>query len=221
MTPTPTQAQGRSDVELLAAHVAGDHTAFDEIFRRHRDPMWAVALRTTGDRELAADCVQEAFISAFRRAGSFRGDSAVSTWLHRIVVNACLDQLRRRRAVVALEEKEPVDPRDDVHRTDVRLDVEAALARLPEHHRAALVLVDMHAVPVAEAAQILGIPVGTVKSRCARGRAALAEILGMTPRAREPGPPPPRLTDDTALAAQTHPVPAPSDSTRSVEGGPT
>ena len=107
---TPTQAHGRTDVELLAAHVAGDHTAFDEIFRRHRDRMWAVALRTTGDRELAADCVQEAFISAFRRAGSFRGDSAVSTWLHRIVVNACLDQLRRRRAVVALEEKEPVDP---------------------------------------------------------------------------------------------------------------
>ena len=90
--------------------------------------------------------------------------------------------------VVSLDGPEPVDPHDDVLRTDVRLDVQAALARLPEHHRAALVLVDMHAVPVAEAAQILGVPVGTVKSRCARGRAALAEILGMTPRARNRDP---------------------------------
>ncbi|MFN8084968.1 MAG: RNA polymerase sigma factor SigM [Dermatophilaceae bacterium] len=213
--------QERSDTELLADHVAGDPAAFDEIFRRHRDRMWAVALRTTGDRELAADCVQEAFISAFRRAGSFRGDSAVSTWLHRIVVNACLDQLRRRRAVVSLDGPEPVDPHDDVLRTDVRLDVQAALARLPEHHRAALVLVDMHAVPVAEAAQILGVPVGTVKSRCARGRAALAEILGMTPRAREPGPPPPRLTDDTAAAGPPDPATAANEPTPAVEGGPT
>ena len=68
------------------------------IFSRHRDRLWAVAIRTLGDPEEAADALQDAMISAFRRASSFRGDSAVTTWLHRIVVNACLDRLRRRAA---------------------------------------------------------------------------------------------------------------------------
>ena len=88
----------RTDAELLAAHCAGDPDAFGELFRRHRDRMWAVALRTCGDREIAADAVQDGFLAAFRRADSFRGDAAVTTWLHRIVVNACLDRARRRQA---------------------------------------------------------------------------------------------------------------------------
>src|SRR3984885_11497899 len=87
-----------SDIELLRRHVAGDSEAFGELFRRHRDRLWAVALRTTGDPEEAGDALQDAMISAFRRAGDFRGDSAVTTWLHRIVVNACLDRLRRKAA---------------------------------------------------------------------------------------------------------------------------
>ena len=86
----------RSDADLLAAHVAGDPTAFEEIVRRHRDRLWSVALRTTGDPEEASDALQDALISAYRRADQFRGDSAVTTWLHRIVVNASLDRLRRR-----------------------------------------------------------------------------------------------------------------------------
>ena len=85
-----------SDAELLRRHVAGDSDAFGELFRRHRDRLWAVALRTASDPEEAADALQDAMVSAFRRAGDFRGDSAVTTWLHRIVVNACLDRLRRR-----------------------------------------------------------------------------------------------------------------------------
>ncbi len=85
-----------SDAELLRRHVAGDSDAFGELFRRHRDRLWAVALRTVCDPEEAADALQDAMISAFRRAADFRGDSAVTTWLHRIVVNACLDRLRRR-----------------------------------------------------------------------------------------------------------------------------
>src|SRR5690606_40466288 len=86
-----------TDAQLLAAHQEGHPEAFGEIFRRHRDRMWAVALRTTRDPEMAADAVQDGFLNAFRRADSFRGDAAVTTWLHRIVVNACLDRLRRRR----------------------------------------------------------------------------------------------------------------------------
>jgi len=183
----------RSDAELVAAHVAGDPDAFGEVVRRHRDRLWAVALRTTGDREEAADAVQDALVSALRAADRFRGDSAVTTWLHRIVVNACLDRARRRAVRPTRPLEEEVGPGgDDPVRTgaalavapdqtpavQTRLDVTGALARLPEAQRAALVLVDMYDVPVAEAAEILGVPVGTVKSRCSRGRSALAELLG-------------------------------------------
>jgi len=168
----------RSDEELLRAHVAGDTEAFGEIVRRHRDRLWAVALRTMGDREDAADALQEALISAYRSAHRFRGDAAVTTWLHRIVVNACLDRVRRRaaRPTVPLVDTEPspVAPVD----SDTALDVRAALARLPVEQRAALVLVDVQGYSVAEAAVILDVAEGTVKSRCARGRARLAALLG-------------------------------------------
>jgi RNA polymerase sigma-70 factor (ECF subfamily) len=177
----------RSDADLLAAHCAGDPDAFGELFRRHRDRMWAVALRTCGDREIAADAVQDGFIAAFRRADSFRGDAAVTTWLHRIVVNACLDRLRRRRPTTPLPDYESLDfadRHDDHASTETALDVRTALARLPEGQRLALVLVDMHGLGVAEAAQVLGVAEGTVKSRCARGRAALAELLGIGPAGR-------------------------------------
>ena len=85
------------DRTLLQRHVDGDADAFGELVRRHRTRLWAVALRTTSDPEEAADALQDALLSAFRRAEAFRGDSAVTTWLHRIVVNACLDRARRHK----------------------------------------------------------------------------------------------------------------------------
>lgn len=91
----------RDDRTLLAAHLDGDHEAFGVLFTRHRDRLWAVALRTTGEPEEAADALQDALMAAFRRAESYRGDAAVTTWLHRIVVNACLDRLRRRKVRLA------------------------------------------------------------------------------------------------------------------------
>ena len=175
------------DRELLQRHVDGDGgAAFGELFRRHRDRMYAVALRTTSNRELAADAVQEAFISAFRRADAYRGEAAVTTWLHRIVVNACLDRLRREKSTAVrragdLGELDLPDLHDHHASVEVRLDVREALARLPEGQRMALVLVDMHGLPVAEAAEVLGVAEGTVKSRCFRGREALAAILGARP----------------------------------------
>lgn len=175
MTNLPLAEQ--DDRALLRAHVEGDPDAFGELFRRHRDRMWAVALRTTRNRELASDCVQDAFISAFRRAGSYRGDAAVTTWLHRIVVNACLDRLRRDKPTNPLPERELADRRDAHSAVDTRLDVREALDRLPEGQRLALVLVDMHGLSVAEAAQVLEVAEGTVKSRCSRGREALAALL--------------------------------------------
>jgi RNA polymerase sigma-70 factor (ECF subfamily) len=211
---------GRNDAELLAAHVAGDPEAFGELFARHRDRLWAVALRTTGDPETAADGLQDGLISAFRRAGSFRGEAAVTTWLHRVIVNACLDRLRSakvrradplpddldeggRGSVVTATDgaDEQLDPAEHGIRSERRAMVLAALQQLPADQRAALVLVDMEGYPVAEAAEILDCAEGTVKSRCSRGRAKLAVLLRPlladdtdetvpTPIAGNPGAPP-------------------------------
>lgn len=175
-----------SDAELLARHVAGDPDAFAELFRAHADRLWAVSVRLLHDPEEAADAVQEAMLSAHRRAQDFRGEATVGTWLHRIVVNASLDRIRRRaaRPTVPLPTDthgapvDPADPRDAFAERDTHLDVMAALALLPAPMRAAVVLVDVEGQPVAEAARLLGVPTGTIKSRCARGRAQLAVLLG-------------------------------------------
>jgi RNA polymerase sigma-70 factor, ECF subfamily len=180
----------RSDAELLAAHAAGDGDAFGEVVRRHRDRLWAVALRTLGDREEAADALQDALVSALRASGprteegssgaGFRGESAVTTWLHRIVVNACLDRVRRKasRPTDPLPDRDlPSTGPDPLAARELALDVDAALATLPVEQRAALVLVDMYGYPVDDVAVILECAVGTVKSRCARGRARLLPLL--------------------------------------------
>lgn len=175
-----------ADDELLRLHVAGDPHAFGLIVKRHRDRMWAVAIRTLGDQEEAADALQDAFISAFRRADSFRGDSKVTTWLHRIVVNACLDRMRRRQVRAADPLPQDQDraaelagpAHDDPAETRERqVDVLNALKQLNEDQRSALVLVDMEGYSVEEAAAILNCAPGTVKSRCARGRAKLLPLL--------------------------------------------
>jgi len=172
-----------SDTELIKAHAAGDSAAFTELVHRHRDRMWAVALRTMRDPDEAADALQEAFISAFRAAAKFRAESAVSTWLHRIVVNACLDRMRRKQArpTVALAEEgpaEPAVPRDAIDERETSLVVHRALDQLPDDQRTPIVLLDIEGYSVNEAAEMLGVAPGTVKSRCARGRTKLAKVLG-------------------------------------------
>lgn len=171
------------DRELMRRHVAGEADAFGEIFARHKDRMWAVAMQVCSDPEIAADAVQDGFLNAYRRADAYRGDAQVTTWLHRIVVNACLDRLRRVRPEASLEALDeggsshlPSRP-DRTGDVDDRLLVQEALAQLPEAQRLVLVLVDMHGVPVAEAAELLGVAPGTVKSRGNRGRAAIAAYL--------------------------------------------
>ncbi len=168
-------------------HVTGDPDAFGVLFQRHKDRLWAVAIRTLGDPEEAADALQDAMIAAFRRADSFRGDSAVTTWLHRIVVNAALDRMRRKSArptanapdelaldALATGSGQLSDPSGT---SDTAMDVRAALQGLVPDQQAALVLVDMLGYSVADAAQILGVSEGTVKSRAARGRARLMPRL--------------------------------------------
>jgi RNA polymerase sigma-70 factor (ECF subfamily) len=182
----------RSDQDLLRAHVDGDPDAFGELFARHRDRLWAVALRTMGNPDDAADGLQDGMVAAFRRAASFRGEAAVTTWLHRVVVNACLDRLRAAKIRRFETLPDDVDDRGTVVATASRDDrpeeaaevaerrrrVLGALATLPPEQRAALVLVDMEGYPVSEVAEMLGCAEGTVKSRCSRGRTRLAGLLG-------------------------------------------
>lgn len=194
MTPEELAAeQDARDRALVSAHLAGDPQAFDALVRLHQQRMWAVALRTLRDPEEAADAVQDACLSAFRSAATYRGEARVSTWLHRIVVNACLDRARRRavRPTVPLPEQPPADPRDRLAERETGLEVEKALATLPDDQRLALVLVELEGLSVAEAAEVLQVPEGTVKSRCFRGRARLALQLGHLRNPDGPQPVPP------------------------------
>ena len=200
-------AAASSDADLIAAHAAGDPRAFAELVRRHRDRMWAVALRTLRDPEEASDALQEAFISAFRAAASFRAESQVTTWLHRIVVNACLDRVRRRQArpTVPLPEAGPGEPMADgdaMADRETRLVVGEALAALPEEQRVPIVLVDVEGYSVADTARMLGIAEGTVKSRCARGRAKLAKSLGHLRNPSADANVPDEAVDRTGTAGQ-------------------
>ena len=193
------------DRALLAAHVSGDPDAFSALVAAHRDRLWAVALRTLGDREEAADALQDALLSAYRAAGSYRGDARVTTWLHRIVVNACLDRVRRRQArptVPLPESGSPAEPAvrvDAVSARETALDVEAALALLTVEQRTAILLVDVHGMPVDEVATVLGVPAGTVKSRCSRGRARLALSLGHLRNRPEPS----TVTEESQIEHRT------------------
>jgi RNA polymerase sigma-70 factor (ECF subfamily) len=208
------------DKALLSAHVDGDPAAFGVLFTRHRERLWAVALRTTGDPDDAADALQEALIAAFRRASSYRGEAAVTTWLHRIVVNACLDRIRRRK--VRLTEPlpddvdeyagrgstvtaAPDDPLESALGSERRDAVLAALETLPADQRAALVLVDMEGYSIEETAQILDCAPGTIKSRCSRGRAKLLPLLSAYRRDTAHGnpPDPPRVGSGNGPATGT------------------
>jgi RNA polymerase sigma-70 factor, ECF subfamily len=182
------EAEGDSvpDAALLRAHVAGDPNAFTALVTRHQDRLWTIAIRIMRNPEDAADALQDAYIAAFRKAGSYRGDAQVTTWLHRVVVNACLDRLRTMRSRETEPLPEDLDRwsrmgttliKDPVEIKEQRRVVAAALGALNPDQRAALVLVDMEGYSVEEAAQILGCAPGTVKSRCARGRARLVPLL--------------------------------------------
>jgi RNA polymerase sigma-70 factor, ECF subfamily len=170
--------QERTDAELLAAHVAGDGYAFAELFHRHQRQLHRLARLSTRSPEDAEDALQDAMLSAHRCAGSFRHDAAVNSWLYRIVVNACLDRLRRVKArpTIPLDDIYPVD--DRTVQVETGIAVQQALMRLPVEQRAALVAVDMQGYSIADTARILGVAEGTVKSRCARGRARLVQLLG-------------------------------------------
>lgn len=180
------------DAELVRRHVGGDPGAFAELVRRHERRVYNLAYRMLGREEDARDATQDAFLSALRKLTGFRGEAAFTTWLHRVTVNACYDLLRKRKHEPVLDldrdadgwpgpRSEPASP-DHGDAAAAAVDVHRALNKVPRDFRAVLVLHDGQDLPYEEIGEILGIPVGTVKSRLHRGRVALGRALGQPPR---------------------------------------
>ncbi len=178
------------DERLVQRYLRGDAGAFTTLFERHETRVYNVCLRILGDREDARDASQETFITVLRKLPQFRGESAFSTWLHRVAVNACYDALRKRKRHPMLrpaadDERDPLpDPGpatpDPAEAVAGEIDVARALAQVPEDYRIALILADVRDLPYEEISRVLDVPVGTVKSRVHRGRVALARAMGLS-----------------------------------------
>ena len=181
-----------SDADLVAAARLGDRIAFDVLLRRHYPRLRALCQRLTGDPTDADDACQDALVALVRGLPRFDGRSSFATWAYRVATNTCLDELRRRRR------RPPPVPPDDAYgpgddgpvatpvpdvgeRVAASLDVDAALARLAPEFRVAVVLRDLCQLSYGEIAEVLGVPVGTVRSRIARGRAALLPLVTRNP----------------------------------------
>ncbi len=180
------------DEDLVRRYLGGDRSAFATLVERHERRMYNLALRMTGREEDARDATQDAFLTALRKLSTFRGEAAFTTWMHRVTVNACYDLLRKRRRAPLYEfeptEQEAAIPAPDhADATTTAIDVRRALVQVPDDFRAVLILHDVQDLPYDEIASVLGIPVGTVKSRLHRGRVALARALsGERPDAPQP-----------------------------------
>ena len=181
-----------SDELLVRRFQQGNVDAFETLVRRHGGRVYNLCLRILGDPEEAADASQDTFVTALRKAHTFRGDAAFTTWLHRVAVNACYDSLRRKRRrpmlrVITDPDEETAEVAlpvpDHAEGVVLSIDVAAALQEVPEEFRITLVMADVQDLPYDEIARILEVPVGTVKSRVFRGRAALGRAL------RGPGEP--------------------------------
>jgi RNA polymerase sigma-70 factor (ECF subfamily) len=168
----------------------GDLAAFETIYRANSGRLYGLACRMLGNPADAEDLLQEIFLAAHRKLDSFRGDSALGTWLYRLATNLCLDHLRSRAArsshVTAAIDDEPAladaGSRRLADRTVDRMDIERALAQLPEGCRTAFVLHDVEGLEHREVAEMLGIAEGTSKSQVHKARLRLRAILGGTKR---------------------------------------
>jgi RNA polymerase sigma-70 factor (ECF subfamily) len=182
------------DAELARRASRGDRVALETLLARHADRIHALCRRVIPNADDALDATQEAMIAVVRGIRRFDGRSAFTTWLYRVATNAALDELRRkhRRPLPAdLPDRPARGPALDAQ-VDARVDIEAALASLPEEFRVAVVLRDLCDLEYAAIAQILAVPDGTVRSRIARGRSLLHECLG------NPDPDPERQKYDHA-----------------------
>lgn len=179
---------GMDERELIHRAGRGDAYAFEQLMAAHENKMYAVALRMCGNREDAQDCLQEAMIRVYRAISGFKGQSSFSTWVYRITMNSCLDELRRRKSRTAtsldamlengfMPSDESDTPEQSSLRAEQRRAMEKAIANLPEDMRSAIVLRDIQGCSYDEIARVLDTNVGTIKSRISRGREKLRSVL--------------------------------------------
>jgi len=168
---------------LLARYVGGEPRALEALIKRREKWLFNVAKKTVRDQSLAEEALQEALISICKNAHTFRGDSQVSSWMYQIVTHACFDVLRKEKVRSHLSLDELENP-DQVTETSTfegalldRLLIHSALLQIEPQHKEVITLLDIEGRSVNEVGEILGIPTGTVKSRAARGRSALKEVL--------------------------------------------
>lgn len=180
-----------SDDALVAAARVGDRRALELLLGRHTDRIHAVCRRIVADPHDALDATQEALLAVARGITRFDGTARFTTWCYRVATNAALDEVRRARRRPVATEPSPTahDPHDATRAVDARLDVDAALRAIAPEFRAAVVLRDLCDLDYAEIAEVLDLPPGTVRSRIARGRAALAAALGEPGEGGEGGEP--------------------------------
>ncbi len=182
---------GEVDDLVVARARRGEAAAFADIVRHYDSRLRAVAYRLLGDRDRMDDVLQEVYVKAFRSLPNFKAAAALGTWLYRITYNACIDDLRRRPAQAALSDDRDAtagvaDPGAGPEDIAVgRGELAAALARLPLDQRTAVLLVDAYGLNYAEAAEVLGVRVGTIGSRLSRARAVLREALAGDRRDRQ------------------------------------
>lgn len=170
----------RSDEELMRAYLDGEKAAIALLLTRRRDWMWSVARKTVRDATIAEDAVQEAMTAVFRKAHTFRSESKVSTWMYMIVQNACIDLLRKESVRPQLSESDEsivTESRSFAEQSDTKIMMTQALASLPDDQRIALTMTIMEGYSIDEVATIAGVAPGTIKSRCSRGKEALAAYL--------------------------------------------
>ena len=178
--------------KLIKRAVKGDAAAFNELLGQHEKRMYAVCLRMCGNHEDAQDCLQEAMLRVYRAISGFKGQSSFSTWLYRVTMNACLDELRKRKnkPSTSLDGMldagwSPADERDTPEKhvlsAEKRTVIQQTIAELPEDMRSAIVLRDIEGCSYEEIAQALDANVGTIKSRISRGRERLRAVLSRQP----------------------------------------
>jgi len=178
----PSKSGTVSDAELAARCQAGDAEAFADLYRRHAGRLFALACRLAGSADVAEDLLQEIFLQVHRKLGSFKGDAAIGTWLHRLAINCCLDFVRSRRAkerkvTQTLDDASSFVPTAPRETLIARIDLERAIARLPDGYREAFVLHDVEGFDHKEVARLMGIAEGTSKSQVFKARLKLRAML--------------------------------------------
>lgn len=185
MTGLPGSASRQDDLALVERCRRGDLGAFEELYGLHAGRLYSVALRMVGNVADAEDLLQEIFLSAHRKLETFRGESALGTWLYRLAVNLCLDYLRSRTGR-AIQMTDALDDEPGLYdassqglaeRTVTRMDLERALTQLPEGCRTAFILHDVQGLEHREIADVMGIAEGTSKSQVHKARLRLRGLL--------------------------------------------